>query len=396
MKTSSSIFLVVLILINSCTSHLDKDFKKFTLKGEIIGQDTGKIVLTYVPDETIIYDTAKINEGKFEFTGKILEPTTATLVGINSTNRIFIYLEAENLNISLANDKFEDYKMTGSKAQDDSDLKEKLEKPFFDFISNLKNQYKAIDSMKNTSSGPVKILIEKRAQEIDNLWSQTLKKIDSTNIKFVLDNSKSFISVVTLRHLTVNEVISIDSTKSLYNGLDNSLKQSRSGKYIVEVIRKKENIRIGNQAPDFKAIDLNKQRITLSQFKGKSVILLDFWASWCGPCRESIPHLNALSKKYLSKGFEIIAVSEDENRQAWIEAVSKDSTGMWYHIPYAEKWPCRQSELTNDDVYQNYFVQAIPQQILIDKSGKIIYRHVGYSEESEKSLDKQLSQIFDN
>jgi thiol-disulfide isomerase/thioredoxin len=396
MKSSSSIFLVVLILINSCNSHADKDLKKFTLQGDIIGQDTGKIVLTYVPDETIIYDTAKIKNGKFAFTGKILEPTNATLNEINNKNRIFIYLEPENMSISFPNDKFEDYKMTGSKAQDDFDLLQKLEKPFYDFISNLKNRYKAIDSMKNISIGTDKVLIEKRAQEIDNLWSQTLKKIDSTNIKFVLDNPKSFISVVNLNMLTSNEVISIDSTKSIYYGLDNSLKQSNYGKNIVDVIRKKENIRIGSQAPNFKATDLNNQSITLSQFKGKSVILLDFWASWCGPCRESIPHLKALGKKYLPKGFEIIAVSGDENRQAWIEAVSKDSTGIWYHIPYAEKWPCKQSQLTNDDVYQNYFVQAIPQLILIDKSGKIIYRHVGYSEESEKSLDKQLSQIFDN
>ena len=83
------------------------------------------------------------------------------------------------------------------------------------------------------------------------------------------------------------------------------------------------------------------------------------------------------------------------NRKAWIEAVKQDSTGMWYHIPIAEKWP-RTGPITNDDIYQNYYVQAIPEQILIDKNGKIIYRHVGYSKENEESLDRLLSQIFDN
>ena len=94
--------------------------------------------------------------------------------------------------------------------------------------------------------------------------------------------------------------------------MDNSLKESRYGKNIIEDIRKKENIRLGTQAPDFKATDLNQQTVTLSQFKGRSVVLMDFWASWCVPCRQSIPHLKTLYRKYHSKGFEVIAVWTDD------------------------------------------------------------------------------------
>lgn len=168
-------------------------------------------------------------------------------------------------------------------------------------------------------------------------------------------------------------------------------------KILQRISEKKDNIRIGNQAPDFKATDLNQQTVTLSQFKGNSVVLLDFWASWCIPCRQSIPHLKTLYKKYEPKGFEVIAVWKDDfgERKGWIEAVKQDSTEMWYHIPVAEKYPCMPDQLTNDDIYKNYFVQTIPQQILIDKNGKIIYRHVGYSKESEEALEKQLSEIFD-
>jgi peroxiredoxin len=397
MKPSSSAFLAILILIGSCTYLSEKDSKKFTLQGEIIGQDTGIIVLAYWLNETLIYDTAKIKNTKFIFNGNIFGPTVATLNGRNGSNMIRLYLESQKMKISLSKDKFSEFKMTGSKTQNDFNLIQKNEKPFYEKISQLRKQQVNInDSIKNSKSASKKLLLENKSEEIDNLRSQILEKIDSVQIKFASENPKSFYAIVQLSILEANEVISLDATKSIFNRMDKLLKESRYGKEIIDDIRKKENIRIGNQAPDFKATDLNKQSVTLSQFKGKAVILMDFWASWCGPCRESIPHLKILSKKYHSKGFEVIAISEDENRKAWTEAVSQDSTSMWYHIPFAEKWPCKQSLLTNDDVYQNYFVVAIPQQILIDKNGKILYRNVGYSEESEKSLDKQLSQIFDN
>jgi peroxiredoxin len=398
MNTSLPIFLSILILISSCTSQSDKNDKKFTLQGKINGQDTGKIILTYMPNETIIYDTAIIKNSKFVFTGKIFEPTEVTLNVRNNRNRVFVFLEPRKMKIALSKDKFEEFKMTGSKTQNDFELLNKMKEPFYVRISMLRNQYINInDSIEKSKNDSAKILLKKKAEEIDKFWSQTRKKIDSIDIRFVMENPKSFLTVVQLHMLEANEVISLDSAKSIFNGLDNSLKETRYGKYIIEDIRRKENIRIGNQAPDFKAIDLNQQIVTLSQFKGESVILLDFWASWCVPCRQSIPHLKTIYKKCHSKGLEIIAVSLDINKKAWTDAVKHDSTDIWYHIPVAEKYATTDdpSQMTNDDIYKNYFVQAVPVTMLIDKNGKIIYRHVGYSKESEDSLDHQISQIFD-
>jgi peroxiredoxin len=397
MKTSLSSLVVILMLIYSCTSQPYKNSKKFTLQGEINGQDSGRVVLNYPYNDILIHDTTRITNGKFVFTGKILEPTEATLNGRNKLNRLFVFLEPRKMKIFLTKDNFEECKMTGSRTQNDFDLLNKTKKPFYERILILRDQYMKIDdSIKNLTNGPTKVFLEKKVDEINKLWSQTSKKMDSIDIKFVLENPKSFLAVVQLHILEGNEIISLDSAKSIFNGLDNSFKRSTYGKYITEDIRKKENIRIGNQAPDFKATDLNQQTVTLSQFKGKSVVLLDFWASWCVPCRQSIPHLKTLYKKYHSNGFEVIAVSEDISRKAWIDAVKQDSTGMWYHIPIAEKYAAGPSQITNDDIYQNYFVQAIPVQLLIDKNGKIIYRHVGYSKESEESMDRLLSKVFEN
>jgi thiol-disulfide isomerase/thioredoxin len=110
-------------------------------------------------------------------------------------------------------------------------------------------------------------------------------------------------------------------------------------------------MRIGNLAPDFKATTLNQKDIVLSQFKASSVVLLDFWASWCVPCRQSIPYLKVVYHKYHTKGLSRIAVSVDEDRKKWIDAVNQDSTNMWYHISPAAKWP--KGPWTHSDIIQN-------------------------------------------
>ena len=394
MKTSLSPLLFILILVNSCTFQSDKDSNTFTLQGEIKSQDTGKIALQYVLNDTLIRDTARIKNGKFVLTGKILEPTSAELNGGNDLNRVFVYLEPGKMKISLSKDKFSEFKMTGSKTQIESDLLNKMGKPFKERLSILREQrFNINDSIKNSKAGPSKLLQEKKAEEIDKQLSQAQWELDSIQLKFVLENPKSFLTPSNLRYLEEKEVISLDSVKSIFNGLDNSIQKSRYGKFVFEDIRKKENIRIGNQTPDFKAIDLNQQNLTLSQFKGTSVVLLDFWASWCVPCRESIPNLKTIYQKYHPKGLEIIAISIDDNRKAWIEAVKQNSTEMWYHILIAEKWP--NGQITNDDIYQNYPNTAIPEQILIDKDGLIIYHHLGYSKQSEKVLDSLLFNLFE-
>ena len=395
MKTSLPIFVAFLIFISSCISQTDKNSPKFTLAGEIKSQDSGIVVLTYFSNATLINDTAEIKNGKFIFTGRIFEPTQGTLIDGNDLELAMVYLEPRKMKISIFKDKPLGCKMTGSKTQTEFDLLNKMEEPIYERLSMLRQQGINInDSIKNSKAGPAKLLLEKKSEEIDSLWSQTLKELDPIELKFVLEHPKSFVTPFYLLSLESKDVISLDSVKSIFNGLDNSIKDSRYGKFIIENIRKKENIRIGNQAPGFKATDLNQQTVTLSQFKGKSVVLLDFWASWCVPCRQSLPHLKTIYKKYHSQGLDVVAVSVDENRKAWIEAVKQDSTDKWYNILIAEKWP--DGPITNDDIFQNYYYQSIPEQFLIDKNGKIVDRIGGYSKENEESLDRLLSQIFDN
>lgn len=388
-------FLLFILVISSCTSHSDKNSNVFEIQGEINGQDSGIIVLSYFLSDMRIQDSAKIKNGKFVFKGKIFEPTRGIIDGGNDLGTVWVYLEPRKMKISLSKDNFSEFKMTGSKTQAESDLLNKTKNPFSERISMLRAQKDAInDSIINLKSDSSKLLLEKRAQEIDITWAQILKQYDSIEIKFVLENPKSFFAVIKLLNLESQEALSLDSLKAIFNGFDNSLKESSYGKEIFEDIIKRENIRIGAQAPYFKATDMNQQTLTLSQFKEKNVVLIDFWASWCDPCLKSLPHLKTTYNKYHHRGFEIISVSIDESRNEWIDAVKKNSLDMWYHILIAEKWP--NGPITTDDIFQNYYTSGIPVQILIDKKGIIIYRHVGYSKESEQAIDKLLSQMFDS
>lgn len=394
MKPTLSAFLAFTLLLNSCTSQSDKKFKKFTLQGEISSQDSGILVLSYWSDKARIHDTTKIKDGRFIFTGKISEPTSALMIGRNDSDRVFIYIEPGKMKISLTKGEFEECKMTGSKTQNESDLLNKMEKPFYDRISILRDQNNIInDSIKNSKNASSKMSFENKAKEIDKLWSQTRKKIDSIQIKYVMENPKSFLTVVYLQMLGGNEVISLDSTKSIFNRLDNSLKESSYGKNIIEDIRKKENVQIGAVVPDIKIIDIDNQTITLSQFRDKNIVLIDFWASWCVPCRVSLPHLKEIYSKYHPKGLEIIAIAWlDFNKETWTKAINQENIGMWHNVTTI----FRNGEKRNEDITDNFSVPAIPFTLLIDKTGRIIYRHVGYSKESEESLDRLLSQIFEN
>jgi thiol-disulfide isomerase/thioredoxin len=397
MKTTFACLLILIGLIFSYCTQTDKDVRSFTLQGKINGQISGNIILRYVPDVKVIIDTVKIKNGEFVFKGMISEPTRAAIIGDNELNSTELYIEPGGMKVTLTKDKFEEIKMTGSKTQDELNELNKMERPILKRQEIFNKRLSSIsDSIKNSDNDVRSKHLENDYQEINKLLWQTREELNATWLSFVLENPKSFVTPYYLNMLQANEAISLDSVKSIFNGLDITIQNSKYAKYIKDDIRKQENTLIGSIAPDFKAIDLNDKTVTLSEFKGRNVVLLDFWASWCVPCRKSIPYLKGLYRKYNSKGLEIIAVSLDMDKKAWIAAVKKDSTCIWHHVPVAEKYGADPDQITKDDIYANYFVQGIPLQILIDKNGKIIGRWERYSIDDQESLDRKLAEILNS
>lgn len=395
MKRITLIALILGGLATSAFSQTSSAMKPFTLRGKIAGKSSGHIILSYWLPDKYIQDTAIIKNGTFTFKGSIIEPTGAEINDGNDLNRTYIYLEPGAMKVMLTKDQFKNAKVTGSKTQEDNQelniLTEQVDNRTDSVIAQISSIRDRIENIKDEANRKI---AEKNLEEKQELMAQLDDQRYKIQLKFIDQHPQSYLSICLLQIMNKNLVISLDSLKLAYAKLDVALQNSRNGKEIRRDIAKKENTRVGAIAPDFKATDLNNQLVTLSQFKGKSVVLLDFWASYCSPCRRSFPHIKSLYQKYHAKGFEVVVVSVDFNKEAWRTAVKHDSVGLWYNIPIAEKYAEGPNFITKDDIYYSYFVQSVPVHILIDKTGKIVGRWNGYSEENEAAMDKMLEDLF--
>jgi peroxiredoxin len=216
--------------------------------------------------------------------------------------------------------------------------------------------------------------------ESENL-SQTLSKQVGTlhgserqklEMEFVKNNPSSIVSI---------QILSVYSTRwgkgktaELFDKLSQENKNSAYGKKIANYIRLNKEPKIGEQFADFEMSDPNGKSKKLSDLKGKT-ILLEFWASWCGPCRQENPNLVKTYQKFKPKGFEVFAVSLDQEKESWLQAIEKDSLN-WENV----------SDLKGDDNEASliYGINGTPDNFLIDHNGEIIGRNLRGDELNEK------------
>jgi thiol-disulfide isomerase/thioredoxin len=132
---------------------------------------------------------------------------------------------------------------------------------------------------------------------------------------------------------------------------------------------------------------VNANLLQLSSYKNNKYVLLDFWASWCGPCREDFPFLKEMYSKYQHKGFEIISVTKDEKLDLWRATIQKENVEKWKHFSIKEN---------KSTIENTYAVTGIPVKILIDKDGNIIGRWIGSSAEIKAEIENMITEIFHN
>jgi thiol-disulfide isomerase/thioredoxin len=176
-----------------------------------------------------------------------------------------------------------------------------------------------------------------------------------------------------------------DEYESIYHNLSPEIKSSAEGKKLEEQLKYFRQSMIGSAAPGFSVTDVDGAPLTLDDFKGKKYVLIDFWASWCAPCREEFPILKDLYKKYGGENFEIINISRDEKTGSWKKAIAKDNIGKWRHFSTHEN---------NSTIEKEYFVIGIPHKVLIDKNGIIIGKWKGGGETNARALERKLAEIF--
>lgn len=227
-----------------------------------------------------------------------------------------------------------------------------------------------------------------KIDEKDPLYSNVQKSSDSLREVFVLPEIKKMVSQHPDSYASAyilsgsgRQVGSLENKEKLYDMLSDKMKNSSAGKIFGDYINGLKNSLIGHRVIDFSLPDPSGKNIDFKDLKGKYV-LIDFWASWCVPCRRSFPHMREVYKKYKSDDFEIYSVSIDEDKSAWIKAVSE------------EKNPWLQS-LDNKNISQKGFaVTGVPSTFLIDPKGVIIAKEVGFDPEGNSEIEKKIKEIF--
>lgn len=345
--------------------------------------DGNKIVIY---NRTGLHDSAFIKDGRFSFTLPFKEPgvymfyseSEMKAKGGYSPYAIMI-AEPGTVKIKADVENFSNSKVSGSKENTlYKSFAEKSGKAQEKIMDELYEKY-GKDFVNNRHPDTADSRYKQLLQDYYKL-SDANEKVQVEDLKkFIKANPNSFAAVFLLNFYAT--MIELPEVESLYASLSPRYKDTKSGKSIATIIEARKITAIGKTAPDFSQPDTLGNTVKLSSLRGKYV-LVDFWASWCGPCRADNPNLVKTFNKYKDKGFTVLGVSLDQpgKKEAWLAAIHKDGL-TWTQVSDLKFWDNEAAVL--------YGIKAIPSNLLLDKEGKIIAKDL-----HGEGLSKKLSELL--
>lgn len=238
-------------------------------------------------------------------------------------------------------------------------------------------------AVKNKASDHVLDSLKQVMAAIHDKFEPYNNRVQDLTLQFIATHPDSYVSARKLIYFV--NALPLDSVQHLYKSLSPVIRESEYGRAVAKEIQKVISGLPGSVAPDFSTVDINNKPLQLSAFRG-SYVLLDFWASWCVPCRHGNPHLIELFNQYNSKGFTIISIADnDKQPQEWRKAVAKDKINIWHHVLRGMN--------KGADLNDKYGIRSLPTKILIDRNGVIIGRY-GEGGQDEALLDKKLAELL--
>jgi peroxiredoxin len=355
--------------------------KPFTITGNVKGktEPIQKVYLSYRASGNNVLDSTTLKNGSYSFTGKVAEPVRAQLMAKpvsagegwrpSRKNVALLFISPDKIQVT-STDSFSNVIIKGSTANDEYAKIEKEMEVINDKGNELNKQYMDFDKAKD-EAGKNKIMAQ--FKELDNESKEVYRR-------YLKANPNSPIAMFVINQFAGYD-INADEVDPVFATLPASVKTYPSYKEFSDRLAIARKIGVGKQALDFTQNDTLGKPVSLSSFRGKYV-LVDFWASWCGPCRRENPNVVSAFNKYKDKGFTVLGVSLDQpNAQArWIKAIHDDNL-TWTHVSDLKYW--------NNEVAQLYGVRAIPFNLLLDKDGKIIAKNIRGEE-----LQTKLAQLF--
>lgn len=334
----------------------------FTLSGNVSGISDGEVKISNLQGDQVVA-TAEAKGGAFTLKGSVAEPGLYML-HLGKDQPQYIFLENANIKVSGSKTNLAALKVEGSNSHKDFMDFQQIFNPIFGALTTLSNQIQQAD-------GPKRDELVKQYQEV-------LKKLNTEVPRFVTSKKSSYVSPFLLFN-TAQVAESPSELERRFMLLDEKIRNSETGKNLSNYIAYMKVGSIGSQALDFTQADPDGNPIKLSSFKGKYV-LVDFWASWCRPCRVENPNVVKAFEKFKDKNFTVLGVSLDSNKEAWLKAIEADNL-KWPHVSDLKQW--------NNEVAAMYHVTSIPQNFLIGPDGKILAKDLR-GEDLEKKLCELL------
>ncbi len=356
MKKIGKVIWVFLVFVQCYSNSADESFR---LHG-VIKNIPDSTVITLERKNMIVADSTWIIGGRFEFSGKIERPSLVMLRIKSTRDHKMFWLENTKIEVIGEKGNLINSKIVGSKTQREADMLREQKSTIF-------AEYDRID----------KLVTDENRDSLFVLYNQLIAQEVAINKKFIQEFPDSYESLFRLSQS--KEKMEAEETNKLFIGLSEELKSTEEGKSIAQYLKLNRNLKVGDRYVDFEQSNIHGKQVRFSDMQGK-YILLEFWASWCGPCRAFNPELVAEYAKYKDKGFEILGVSLDTDEEKWKTAVIKDQL-TWENV-------CDLKGSANEAA-QIYGVQDLPDNFLIDENGVIIARYLRGEE-----LKSKLKELF--